>query len=327
MKKTIKSLGAFNMAIIAACMLLLIANIISIIYAVNANQTLDTSDVISVVVTIILGMSTIVQAAQEEKIGRISVDLDVKNNTPYFSIVPVVEDVTKINDYYFHENDMEKASDIVDMGDGRELRLVINDPIFERNTETILCSFVKNEKTSEWVCRMSIRVKNISSTLISKIELYTGNEFDLHENTYVNPRISFMELRLEAEKSEYVKSNVESTRMIYNNSYTNFEAEDSIVCHLELSIDTFENAEEIKNKLALREEDSRDAASIINFIFFDFYIVIETIYGERYLQKIQAGGRMLGNLLYCGDAVHVEPEFRQRDIYVLENIEMDVKPL
>lgn len=328
MKKTVKSLGAFNAVIIVACMLLLVANIISIIYAVNVNQSLDTSDVISVVVTIILGVSTIVQAAQEEKMGRISVDLDVKNNTPYFAIVPVVEDPAKINDYLYHENDMEKANDVSILPDGTEAHLIINDPIFERNTETILCTFIKNKKKSEWICRMAIRVKNISSTLISKIELCTkSGSAGMCENTYVNPRIPFMELWLGSDQSEYAKSNLESMRMIYNNSYTNFEAEESIVCHLELPIDRFINAEEIKNKLELEEKEPQNAASIINFLFFDFYIIIETIYGERYLQKVHAGGRMIGNLLYDGKAAYVEPEYRRRDVYVLENIEMDVKPL
>lgn len=319
-----KNLGTFNFGVIIICVFLLLINIASIVSAIVLKQSIDFNDVMSVVVTIILGISTIVQAAQEEKIGKISIDLDIKNNTPYFAIAPIVEDVTQIHDYEYCENDMEKSTTIVDMGEGKQCQLIINDPLFERKNETILCSFLsKGKDKNEWVCRMSIRVKNISNTLISKIELCTDTDPVLRTNEYKAPMISFMELWDESKEASYAAANIDSMKKIYNNKYTNFKSDESIVCHLELPIDKFENAEEIEQKLKL---DPKDAAGIINYIFFTFWIYIETIYGEKYIQKVEAGGRLLGNLFYCGNAVYVEPEFKRRDVYLLEKIEMDVSP-
>jgi len=325
MKYIKKNLGVFNFGVIAICVFLLLVNVASIVGAFVLKQTIEIADVMSIVVTIILGISTIVQAAQEEKIGKISIDLDIKNNTPYFSIAPIVEDVTEIHNYHYSENDMEKSMSIVDMGEGKKGQLVINDPLFERKNETILCSFIpKGNDENELVCKMSIRVKNISNTLISKIDLCTGLDPILCANKYEAPIISFMELWKDSKEASYAAANIDSMKKIYNNSYTNFERDESIVCHLEFPIDKFENAEEIKQKLKL--DVSKDAASIINYIFFKFWIYIETIYGEKYIQKVEVGGRLLGNLFYCGDAVYVEKEFRRRDVYLLEKIVMDVNP-
>lgn len=246
--------------------ILIIMNLIALISVFLFKEE---HDIISVIVTLILGISTIIQSERMANDTKKELDMEIKDRMPCLSF----EDI--------HENEFNSNEEVEYFEPNFSIYFA---PGYEDNQEDkrMYLAFYKNNDNSTRA-EMEFKIKNISSTILSEINIFYVNNYETeYENwipncyTGVLKKIinNYNKMDDEDHKKfiEIVKANGTEHLYEYEKTLTNIEPNKSYLCHF---------AFEPEN---ITYDDWIDGSGIYN-LTLGFEMV--SIYGDKYRQVVK----------------------------------------
>lgn len=304
--------------VIFICLILLIAsNVVSIVWAVTHSGEVKAQDVISIVVTIILGVATVWHANQELKSQKAGVEHDIQQSTPYLEICNIARGDINSNAYKVGSNPIINVT---------QDPAFIKEPIF---------SYVHFDKERGIV--FDIRLKNVSSTLLSKIRLYTiknnkdnanpSNKYLFDINRFLDPHNTLIDAIIKTDGKdidsklyeEGILLQEQKYQNLFDNTYTSVSTDAPLIVNLLLPWEVL-NIERKKTH-DFPEEVHEEVPRVI---FFDFLILMTSITGNHYVQTVKIGAQLHSAMTLLIKSP--SSFYNQRYLYILQKIEMDIEP-
>ena len=287
--------------IIALCFIVLAANLVSVIYSSICNLPINSIDVLSILVTIILGVSTIIQAEQENKKMDYQNKLQIQNNMPYLQVEGMER--YRIVDKGWTYKDVQA----IDKG-------IVDDPLRIKEDKIFMLSVDKGVGFN-----IDFNIQNISDSLISYIKVGGIKDNNFYENEYKNGVQRCID---DANKYPELQKTIESLKKqsyekLFTNDITNINRNEKKDVSVTVKFDQFKN-----NVHDIIVEEKVPDALIFNIRFYIYSVV-----GIWYQQDVELGLRAEALYKWNNPKQLISDLYKIRYAYVLEKCVSNVKSM
>ena len=251
-----------NMLIMYMCLLSMVA-VIYLVYKDNKKQ-LKFSEVLTIIVTILLGFATATQRQHANKALKLQYNLDVASHTPYL-IVPLkpLKELTNCEYTKCHSTNQSIEK--------------LESPIERKDKAYVFIRYTK-EEDEKGMIRVSFQLENASDIAISYLKPTiesNGNKQECYDPIQYIKESHFYHFKDKNKHKDYIAS-------LHANEYYNIEKNKNIVIDMMFSEDKLQEKAEFEN-------DPNGGYEYPDTLFFKTGLYMNSINGYSYIETIEFG--------------------------------------